>query len=139
VNPIRSHRPAPARAFALLLALACFQGACDSDGDKSRQGPADSPLGDGQTYTVRGRVDVVSPGELSVHHEAIPTFINRQGKSAGMVSMQMPFAVSDRVDVVGVHVGDLVEIDVLTRWSARPPLQIVRLRKLPPDTELTLR
>jgi Cu/Ag efflux protein CusF len=117
----------------LLLAL----GACHRE-------PAAAPEGLGPpdaTYTVRGVVwQLPGPAgdELTVHHEAIPEFVDRKGERSGMDSMTMPFGVAPDVTLADVTAGDKVAMTFELRWQDAQPLRIVRLEELPPDTELRL-
>jgi hypothetical protein len=93
------------------------------------------------TYTVRGEVMAMpsgAGGELSVHHEAVPEFRDRQGKPEPMESMSMPFTVADGVSLTDVSPGDKVEMTFEVRWEADPTLRVVKLAELPAETTLAL-
>jgi Cu/Ag efflux protein CusF len=104
-----------------------------------RGGEALSPAA--ATYTVRGQVLEVpreAGGELTVHHEAVPGFHDRQGRPSPMDSMSMPFAVAPEVSLSGVAPGDRVQMTFEVRWQGGPPLRVVALHELPATTELAL-
>ncbi len=93
------------------------------------------------TYATRGQVIEVpkdAKGELSVHHEAVPDFRDREGKPSHMDSMSMPFAVAPEVSLAGVAPGDKVEIAFEVRWNSQPTLLVVKLDELPESTALDL-
>ena len=101
---------------------------------------AELPAADG-TYQVRGQVVDVpreGVGDLTVHHETIPDFRDREGKPSEMESMSMPFAVAPGVSLAGVAPGDKVEMTFEVRWSGDVPLHVVELRELPESTALDL-
>jgi hypothetical protein len=92
-----------------------------------------------RAYTVRGEVAKLptpNGGDIYIHHEAIPDFVNAFGEKSGMKSMSMGFAV-EAVPVEGVAVGDKVEVGFVTDWELEPALRLTALTKLPPDTALT--
>lgn len=132
----RSHiQTLPALAILIALAaLALAPAACKQE-----------PEAPAAQYTVRGEIkSLPQPGGdpvLYVHHEAIPTFVTREGQQRGMMSMTMPFAVADGVS--GVNLGDLapgdkVEITFAVHWDQNPATRITAIRELPADTQLTL-
>ena len=120
-----------AAAVALLAVAACGKG-----------GSADAPTGPADaTYSARGQVmelPQVAGGELSVHHEAIRDFRDRDGKPSHMDSMSMPFAVAPEVSLAGVAPGDKIEMTFEVRWEGLPTLRIVKLQELPESTALDL-
>ncbi|HVR98620.1 MAG TPA: copper-binding protein [Thermoanaerobaculia bacterium] len=99
----------------------------------------------GTVYTIRGQVIGLpspssNPRQLSLDHEAVDNFVNREGKVSGMDSMGMPFPVGKRVSLDGIEVGDIVEFDLRVDWEAEDrPVEIVDVRELPPDTQLDFR
>jgi Cu/Ag efflux protein CusF len=128
----RSRRPFAALAVLAMLALgALAQGACKQEPDA----PA-------AQYTVRGEIkSLPQPGGdavLYVHHEAIPTFVTREGQPRGMPSMSMPFGVTDGVSLEGLAAGDKVEMTFAVHWDQNPATRVTALRELPADTQLTL-
>ena len=119
-----------AAAAALLAVAASGKGGTDAP-----TGPADAP------YSTRGQVmelPRVAGGELSVHHEAIHDFRDRDGKPSHMDSMSMPFAVAPEVSLAGIAPGDKVEMTFEVRWEGQPTLRIVKLQELPESTALDL-
>lgn len=133
------------RFLLSLLAACCFTlfGLAGCGGDGSSSGAsADSSAGSSvQAYTVRGVVrglpDASRPGsDFFVHHEAIPDFVNDEGETVGMGSMAMPFPVPDPAILEGVTVGDKVSMRFEVEWEGSPPLRVVALEVLPPETVL---
>ncbi len=114
----------------LLLALA----ACGDDEPKGPATPAD------QTYTVEGTVESLpregaEHREMSIAHEEIPEFVDREGERVGMHAMSMQFEVSPRVDLEGIEPGDRVRFTFEVRWDEQPMLWITELseaRAAPP-------
>lgn len=103
-------------------------------------GKAELPAADG-TYQVRGQVVDVpreGVGDLTVHHETIADFRDREGKPSEMESMSMPFAVAPGVSLAGIAPGDKVEMTFEVRWQGDVPLRVVALRELPESTALEL-
>jgi len=94
------------------------------------------------TYTARGQIVALPRSERSkeveIHHESIPTFRNREGTVAGMMSMPMSFAPVPALSLAGISVGDKVTFTFDVRWNDRSPLVLTKLEKLPAVTELTL-
>jgi hypothetical protein len=99
------------------------------------------PAADGH-YHARGVVAAISgsapDAELSIHHEAIPRFKDRDGHATTMASMTMIFGLAEPSARAGLHVGDKLAFEFDLRWNARPVLLITKLAKLPADTPLTL-
>ena len=122
------------RLFALALVpfmdLACAKGT------------APAPKGPDQTYRVRGEIARLPEGgsgapEIWIRHEAIPDFTGEDGQRIGMDSMTMPFALDPAVSLQSIAVGDKVAFTLEVRWTDRAaPAKVVRLEKLPSETEL---
>jgi hypothetical protein len=96
-----------------------------------------------QVYTLRGRITSLPvQGQpltnLSIMHEALPSFVNKDGKVVGMPVMDMPFSPAPGVSLEGLSVGDPVEFTFEMRWHGQPRSQLTRIAKLPPDTALDL-
>ena len=96
-----------------------------------------------QVYTVRGMIaGLPSPdrpaSELTIRHEPIPNFVNREGKIVGMDSMEMPFTPARGVFLKGLAVGDPVEFTFEVRWKQSPFSQLTRISKLPVGTTIEL-
>jgi hypothetical protein len=102
--------------------------------------PAPAPEAPDARYLVRAeiaRLPAAPGGDLYLRHEAIPDFIDSQGRATGMMSMTMPFAVEPGLDLAGFAAGDRVEVDFEVRWKAsRQPLLVTRLERLPAGTRL---
>jgi Cu/Ag efflux protein CusF len=113
--------------FTLLSAAAC-----DDEGGDEPAVPADA------TYTVRGRVSDITGNDVSIAHEAIPDFVNREGETVGMESMTMAFHRPDGVSLDGIDVNDAVEITFEVRFQSAEVLTITAIRRLPADTALGL-
>lgn len=125
-------RSRPAFAAAVFVALVVSAlAACKQE--------ADAPAAQ---YTVRGEIkSLPQPGGdaiLYVHHEAIPTFVTREGQQRGMMSMSMPFGVPAGVSLEGLAAGDKVEMTFAVHWDKNPPTQLTAIRELPADTKLEL-
>jgi Cu/Ag efflux protein CusF len=118
-------------ALVALAALALAPAACKQE-----------PAAPAAQYTVRGEIkSLPQPGGdavLYVHHEAIPTFVTREGQQRGMMSMSMPFGVPAGVSVEGLAPGDKVEFTFAVHWDENPPTQLTAIRELPADTQLQL-
>ncbi len=95
----------------------------------------------GRDYTVRAQV--VQPPDaatgLYIYHEAIDDWVSRDGKMDGMDPMAMPFPVAQGVPLAGIQANDKVEVTLHVDWEAEAPVEITRVRELPPDTKLTFR
>jgi Cu/Ag efflux protein CusF len=95
-----------------------------------------------ETYRTRGQVSAHngtgSEARVSIVHEQIPTFKDRDGKVVGMESMEMIFGYAPAVANVSLQPGDKVAFTFDVRWSDTPPLLVTRIEKLPSDTALTL-
>lgn len=95
-------------------------------------------------YTVRGRVvqlpDPAQPAsELLIAHEAIDDFVNRAGEEVGMDPMTMGFPLAEEVSTEGLAVNEPVELTLRVDWESEKPVQLTRLRELPPDTQIVYR
>ncbi len=103
-------------------------------------GCGEKPLA-GRDYTVRAQV--VQPPDpstgLYLYHEAIDDWVSRDGKMDGMDPMAMPFPVAQGVPVAGIQANDKVEVTLHVDWNAETPVEITRVRELPPETELVFR
>lgn len=92
-------------------------------------------------YETRGIITAIirDPDEtvVTLHHEAIPAFRDRDGKASRMDSMKMNFSLG-RDPASELAQGDKVAVDFEVHWSGGPPLRITRRQKLPANTSLTL-
>lgn len=91
-------------------------------------------------YTVRGRIASLpaanKPGSsLQIEHEPIDNFVRQDG-TLGMDSMTMPFPLAKDVALDGLAKDDLVEFVFEVRWKSQPRMQLTKITKLPPGTEL---
>lgn len=90
------------------------------------------------TYTTRGKIEALpsASGDLSILHEPIPEFKDKDGTVVGMGTMSMPFPLAAGVSLDGLSVGDAVEFDFSVWWRPRVAYEVTRIVKLPPDTTL---
>ncbi|MCC6677902.1 MAG: copper-binding protein [Phycisphaerales bacterium] len=140
-NPAPISRPGltPGR-FISALALAAALAACLIGGCKKQ--PA-AEAGPAATYEVRGLITRLpdprnAATNLSIHHEAIPTFTVK-GKVVGMAEMTMPFPTAPELSLSGIAVGDPVRFVMEVREKPRMTYQITKISKLPADTKLDLK
>lgn len=117
-----------ASALALGAAAAC------------RGGEAPPPPGATvRRYTVAAEVVALprpgQPPQLTVRHEAIPDFADREGRTVGMPSMVMALDLDPGASAQGLAPGDRVELTLAVDWE-RPRIAIERLRRLPPGSPL---
>ena len=87
----------------------------------------------GKSYTVNGIVKRLPTGktsrEIYIHHQDIPDFVSSDGKSVGMQSMTMGFAIPDGLDIIGIALESPVEFTFETDWDKRPALRITKIKK----------
>ena len=125
----RARRPARAMATILIAVLATWLGAGCKDDAPSR-------------YTVRGAIENLAESKgkpvVLIHHEAIPDFVDGYGEKRTMHSMAMAFGLEPGVSTEGVAVGDKVEVTFVVDRERYPTFHISSLRKLAPETALTL-
>lgn len=122
--------------FAILLLALGIVGIVGSCADKGS--------GSGRTYTTRGQVvqlpDPANPGTgLTLNHEAVDQFMDRQGEIVGMDPMSMPYPVAKDLSLEEIQVGDVVEFKWHVDWDAEPAVEIIELRELPAGTRLDFR
>jgi Cu/Ag efflux protein CusF len=98
--------------------------------------------GEAPRYTVRGAIENLAESKgkpvALIHHEAIPDFVDGYGEKRTMHSMSMAFGLEPGVSLEGVQVGDKVEVTFVVDRERYPTFHISSLRKLPPETALTL-
>jgi len=127
--PAMSERARVVRWAVLLLILGIVM---------SCTGSSDS----GRTYTTRGQVvqlpDPTNPG-LTLNHEAVDQFMDRQGEIVGMDPMSMSYPVAKSLSLEGIQVGDVVEFKWHVDWNTEPAVEIVEVHKLPAGTKLDFR
>ena len=125
------------------LFVHCQAGGC---GKGSSQTEASAPA---STYRVRALVRAVEASKekgktgkhrytVSLQHEAIPEFKDRDGKKVGMKTMTMPFSLRAASASMLPKVGDKVVVRFEARWTVEEPLRIVGWQALPKDTSLKL-
>jgi hypothetical protein len=98
----------------------------------------------GRDYTFRAQMvqapDPANPGAgLYLYHEAIDDWMGRDGKVEGMDSMAMSYPVAAGVPLTGIQTNDKVQVTIHVDWQADTPVEIIRIQKLPPQTELVFR
>jgi Cu/Ag efflux protein CusF len=119
---------------AFLSAALCVGAAgCRRDAPPAAAGAVD-------LYNVRGEIvrlpDPAAPApEMSIRHEAIPDFRDRNGAVVGMQAMVMPFRVGSDVSLEGLEPGDKILFRFAMDWQ-RNRLEIEAIEELPPETEL---
>ena len=101
-------------------------------------GPKSEPV---EHYHARGVVTAIerdSDGtSLTIHHERIAPFKDRDGKSGAMDSMKMRFAL-EGPSADGLASGDKLGFDFDVHWDSGSALRITKLEKLPASTPLAL-
>jgi Cu/Ag efflux protein CusF len=118
-------------ATALLLVALPFA-ACDEATDVAAGAEPDA------SYTVRGRIADIAGSEISIQHEAIEDFVNREGETVGMASMTMAFHKPEDVSMEGIGVDDLVRFTFEVDWDGAHPMTLSAVEPLPPETPLEL-
>ncbi len=121
--------PGAARTVLVLSLMFCLLSGCSE---------AEKPAG--ETYRVRGViVSLPAAGnpvsELRIHHEAIPTFINKDGRMEGMGAMTMPFTPATGVSLDGLEVGDKVVFTLRMNFATNRS-EVAEFSELSQDTEL---
>jgi Cu/Ag efflux protein CusF len=93
-------------------------------------------------YRARGLVIELSGTgagrSVTIQHEAIPSFVGRDGKSSEMPSMKMTFGAASEVPSAILEPGNKISFDFDVRWSRSPALWIVHAEPLPSSTALEL-
>jgi Cu/Ag efflux protein CusF len=93
-------------------------------------------------YHSRGVIAAISgsgsEAEVSIHHEAIARFKDRDGVASTMRSMTMIFGIPPSVTSEAMRIGEPIAFDFEVHWESRPTLQLTAWRPLPADTKLTL-
>lgn len=105
--------------------------------------PGCAPRTAAPIYEVRGVVIEVQAaegggGSLTLLHEAIPGFKDRQGKVTGMSVMTMSFAAEPQVSLKNLQPKDKIVFRLEVRWELQPPLRITEIQRLDPALELAL-
>jgi Cu/Ag efflux protein CusF len=123
--PIRSITP----ALACVCALACSSSADDV-------GRPDA------VYRVRGQVvsqdGTGADARVSIAHEAIASFKDRDGKPGRMPAMTMAFGIGPDVPALKLTPGSRWQLTFEVRWSREPVLLITQAEPLSAGIELTL-
>jgi len=102
-------------------------------------GTSDPPV---RRYHTRGQVTALSGAgaelTISIHHERIEGFEDRDGQRSPMASMVMAFGAAPDVPRDLWSQGAKVDFEFDVRWSKQPTLYIVKARALPADQPLLL-
>lgn len=98
--------------------------------------PAPPAAGE-HTYTVAAEVIRISTPdaprrEIVLQHEAIPDFLDADGKKVGMEAMTMPFPVATGIDLGAFQPDDRVSATFVVRFQGSPPYEITKLEKISP-------
>lgn len=129
------------------VAMALLAGA---EGLAAGCGPRGAPPCAGRDYALRGQVAAATargsgPRLITLRHEPIDDFADRQGQVVGMDSMVMAFPVARGVppaqiaEIAAVAPGDTVAVRLCVDWQAAPEVAVTALRKLPAGTRLDFR
>jgi hypothetical protein len=91
-------------------------------------------------FEVRGEVVQVpvadKPGsQFIVHHEAVPGFIDEEGRVVGMQAMTMYLPTAKDLKLTGLGPGDKIRFNLLVDWPNHR-VEVTRIDPLPPDTRL---
>jgi hypothetical protein len=117
-------------ASALLLGLLAATTAC------SRPERPDA------VYEVRAQVVAMHGSgddrRVTLAHEAIPEFADRDGEPAAMEAMAMAFGIAKDVDAGAFTTGSKWRVRFEVVWNREPPLRITAARPLPASTPLAL-
>ena len=127
-------------ALALLSLTAAACGGSPRSASTARtEATLAAPAADA-SYRVRGeiaRLPSEPGGDVSIRHESIPEFRDREGKVVGMMAMVMPFEVEPDGSLAGLAAGDRVEFRLELRWNAAgSPARVGAFRRLPSGTRL---
>jgi hypothetical protein len=99
-------------------------------------GPADA------VYHVRGQIVAIERSgddtTARVAHEAIPGFVDRDGKPDTMPAMTMIFALGPGLDRAALAPESQWDLTFELRWNQPPALRIVAVKPLPLGTALAL-
>lgn len=109
--------------------------------DDQPQAPAETEISTA-SYQVRGEIMSLpsadkSLSSLNIRHEAIPDFVDGQGKTVGMDAMRMPFPPAEGLNLSEFSVGDKVLVTFEVTWGGQHNgWEATALSPLPADTEL---
>lgn len=89
------------------------------------------------TYTVAAEILKISAPdaprrEVLLAHDAVPDFVDIDGKVVGMAAMTMPFPVSPSVDLSAYQPADRVRATFVVRFHGSPAYEVTRLEKISP-------
>lgn len=120
--------------LAMTLVVSCTAPGGPSGGSgvaTAELAPAD------QSYTVEGVIESIpadlSSSPMSIRHQSIDEFVDREGAVVSMHSMSMPFTVADTVSTDGLADGDAIRFTFEVRWESDPILLVTALDRLPAD------
>lgn len=136
------------RVFAACLGalslIALAPPGCSRETPPKQSIPSTAPEGAAeQAYTVKGVIDRLPSADgkqmLMVHHQALPGFVDAEGKAVGMPEHSMSFPwLAPGLDLSGMREGDAVELTFEVRWKTKPRSLVTKITKLPPGTKLDL-
>jgi len=93
-------------------------------------------------YRARGVVTAIErTGDdvvLTIQHERIASFRNREGQVSSMPSMKMNFRVDEASQTRSLVVSDKIDFEFEVRWQSGMPLHVLRIEKLAQSTALEL-
>lgn len=93
-------------------------------------------------YTTRARVVELSGAgdntRVTLEHEAIPAFKDRDGTPSEMPAMAMAFGIAPGVDAKAFTPGSQWQVTFEVAWQREPVLRIMQAKPLPPGTQLAL-
>lgn len=93
-------------------------------------------------YQTRGVVRAFSgtggEARVLIQHEALPRFLDREGKPAPMASMKMIFGLRPNLSRTRFELDEKLRFEFDVTWSESPFLVITQLTRLPTDTPLQL-
>jgi Cu/Ag efflux protein CusF len=133
----------PLLALAAALSLTACEAEPETPVEEDPAAEIEIPQG-ATTYTLRGRVvELPDPADpttgLYIHHEPIDDFVNMDGEVDGMDSMTMPFAAGDGVSLGSLNAEDKVEFDLTVDWEGDPMMEVTRIERIDPGTQLEFR
>jgi Cu/Ag efflux protein CusF len=138
-------------AIARRLCTACMMAcavlaliSCEKRAENAVPAGTSASSRESQTYTLRGRIvsmpELGKPlSQLTIHHEAVPSFVNKDGERVGMDEMTMPFTPAKGLVLRDLKPGDAIEFTFEVRWSPRISSSMTKIRKLAPDEKLNLK
>jgi hypothetical protein len=105
---------------------------------KSEAPKSAAPQGVTYTYHLRGIVRALpqagqSPRSIEIKTQAIPNWVNFNGKIHPMMAMTMPYQLAHGLPLDGIAQGDKVAFTYKVNWTA-DQMVISGISRLPPKT-----